>query len=602
MFSLLEKPRRLIAAAQGRIKADMVVKNGTIVDVVTGELLEDWNIVVYDGVIVGMGRDLELDKYVGNRTVVIDASKHYVLPGFIESHVHIESSMLSVAEFGKLAAMHGVTSVVADPHEIGNVLGIDGIRYFIEESRYSPVRFFFEVPSCVPAVDPSLGLDSGGKIIDAGSVAMLMQDPGIIGLGEVMDFISVLNAKSEVLVKIASAKILGKVVDGHAPMLRGSMLDAYLVAGITSDHESTDPGEALEKLRKGMYIFMREGSAWKDLEALAKLVTEYNVDIRRITLAADDISVEDLVEKGYMDYIVNKAIELGIDPVKAIQMATINAAEHLRLDDKIGLIAPGRYADIVLTPSIKRISVKTTIIGGSIVYKDGEWLYKEAGKYVYPEKARETMNLKSIPREEELLLKAPIDNGEVLVNVIEAVPGSALTRWAREKLPVIRGYVRADASRDIIHIAVIDRHHGSGSIGKGFVKGLKLGRGAIAQTIAHDTHNLIVAGASPKDMVEAVKHVVDAGGGIALVVDGELKALIELPIAGLVSDKDYMTVYRELKSMEEAVRDLGVDFSNIHMTLGLIALPVIPELRVTDRGLVDVMNARIVDPIIEVRA
>ncbi len=600
MFSLLETPRNLVKAALGKIKADLIIKKTNIVNVVTGEVLEKWDIIVYDGYIVRVDKINDLEKYIGNKTVIVDGEEYYSIPGFIESHVHIESSMLNVREFGKLAAIHGVTSIVADPHEMGNVLGIDGIRYFIEESRYSPVRFYFEVPSCVPAVDPSLGLDSGGKTIDAGQVAMLMQDPGIIGLGEVMDFISVLNAKTEVFVKIASAKLLGKVVDGHAPLLSGEKLDAYLVAGITSDHESTKPEEALEKLRKGMYIFMREGSAWKDLEALSTLITKYNIDTRRITIAADDISVEDLVEKGYLDYIVNKAISLGIDPIKAIQMVTINPAEHLKLDDRIGIIAPGRYADIILTPSIETINVQTTIINGEIIYKDGKWLYKEPGTYNYPEKARKTINIRRIPEPGELLLKTPIEHGSVLVNVIEAIPGSTLTKWVKDELKIENGYIKSDPERDIIHIAVLDRHHGSGNIGKGFVKGLRLKKGAIAQTIAHDTHNLIVAGTNTNDMIEAIKAVVKAGGGIALAIEGEVKALIELPIAGLVSDKDYITVYNQLKYMEEVIKDYGVNFNNIHMTLGLIALPVIPELRITDKGLVDVINGKVIRPIIEI--
>ena len=600
MFSLLETPRNLVKAALGKIKADLIIKKTNIVNVVTGEVLEKWDIIVYDGYIVRVDKINDLEKYIGNKTVIVNGEEYYSIPGFIESHVHIESSMLNVREFGKLAAIHGVTSIVADPHEIGNVLGIDGIRYFIEESRYSPVRFYFEVPSCVPAVDPSLGLDSGGKTIDAGQVAMLMQDPGIIGLGEVMDFISVLNAKTEVFVKIASAKLLGKVVDGHAPLLSGEKLDAYLVAGITSDHESTKPEEALEKLRKGMYIFMREGSAWKDLEALSKLITKYNISTRRITIAADDISVEDLVEKGYLDYIVNKAISLGIDPIKAIQMVTINPAEHLKLDDRIGIIAPGRYADIILTPNIETINVQTTIINGEIIYKDGKWLYKESGTYNYPEKARKTINIRKMPEPDELLLKTPIEHGSVLVNVIEAIPGSTLTKWVKDELKIENGYIKCDPERDIIHIAVLDRHHGSGNIGKGFVKGLRLKKGAIAQTIAHDTHNLIVAGTNTNDMIEAIRAVVKAGGGIALVIEGEVKALIELPIAGLVSDKDYITVYNQLKYMEEVIKDYGVNFNNIHMTLGLIALPVIPELRITDKGLVDVINGKVIRPIIEI--
>ncbi len=598
VFSLFEKPRNLIKAALGEIKADLVVKNAKLVNVITREIIEDTDIVVYDGYIVRIDNPIrDLDKYIGGKTVVVDASKYYVLPGFIESHVHIESSMLCVREFGKLATMHGVSTVVADPHEIANVLGVNGIKYFIEESRYTPVRFYFEVPSCVPAVDPSYGVDSGGEFVDAGQVAMLMQDPGIIGLGEVMDFVSVLDARTEVLVKIASAKLAKKVVDGHAPLLRGEKLDAYLVAGIESDHESTDPLEALEKLRKGMYVFMREGSAWKDLGRLVKLVTEYGVDTHRLTIASDDISVKDLVEHGYLDYIVNKAIEYGVDPIKAIQMVTLNPAEHLRMDHLIGVIAPGRYADIVFTPSIDRIVVEKTIIDGVVVYSNGEWLYKPIGSYSYPERAYKTMNIKSIPEPHELLVKASIDEGEVVANVIKAQPGSSLTKWVREKLSVHGGYVRADPGRDIVYIAVLDRHHASGNIGRGFVSGLGLKKGAIAQTIAHDTHNLIVAGSNPRDMVVAIKELVGIGGGIVLVIDGRVEAVIRLSIAGLVSDRDYMTVYREHIGMEEKLKSIGIDFSNIHMTLGLLALPVIPELRITDRGLVDVFNAKIVEPI-----
>ncbi len=601
LFSLLEKPRKLIKAALGEVKADLVIRNTRLVNVVTSEIIDNTDIVIYEGYIVRVDSPIDnIDKYIGDKTIVVDAKGSYAMPGFIESHVHIESSMLNVREFGKLAAMHGVTTVVADPHEIGNVLGVDGIRYFIEESRYTPIRIFFEVPSCVPAVDPSFGLDSGGQIIDAGHVAVLMQDPGIIGLGEVMDFVSVLNAKSEVLVKIAAAKLAHKVVDGHAPLLSKDKLDAYIVAGIESDHESTRAEEALEKIRKGMYIFMREGSAWKDLKELAKLVTKYKIDTRRLTLAADDISVEDLVEKGYLDYIVNLAIEYGIDPIKAIQMVTINPAEHLRLDHLIGIIAPGRYADIVISPSIEKIIVEKTIINGEIVFDKGKWLYREPGVYIYPEKALKTMNIKEIPKPHQLLVKAPAKNGVARVNVIQAIPGSALTKWVVEELSINRGFIEADPSRDILYIAVLDRHHASGNIGKGFVKGLKLSKGAIAQTIAHDTHNLIVAGTNLNDMVKAVEKIVEVGGGIVLVVDGAVEAIIRLPIAGLVSDENYMSVYKELKSMEEKFHKLGIDFNNLHMTLGLIALPVIPELRITDRGLVDVFNAKIVDPIVEI--
>ncbi len=601
MFSLLETPRNLIKAALGEIKADIIIEDTKLVSVVTGEILENNTIVIYNGYIVRVGRIDNVEKYIGSKTIRIDGSKYYALPGFIDGHVHIESSLLRVTEFGRLAIKHGTTTVIADPHEIGNVLGIDGVKYFIEESRYTPLRIFFDVPSCVPAVDPSFSLDTPGAIIDAGQIAVLMQDPSVIGLGEVMDMLSVLQAKLEVLSKIASARLAGKTVDGHAPLLRDEALDAYLCAGISSDHESTSTEEGLEKLRKGMYVMLREGSAWKDLGALSKLVTEHNIDCRRCLLVTDDISVEDLVEKGYLDYVVNLAIEYGIDPVKAIQMATINPAEHFKLDDRLGIIAPGRYADIVLSPSIEKIVVDKVFVNGDLVYGSGEWLYKTDGIYRYPEKAYKTIRIKRIPEPEDLLIKVDARKGFAEVNVIQAMPGSSLTKWVKGYVPIDHGYLKADIDDDILHIAVIERHHATGNIGKGFVKGFKLARGAIAQTIAHDTHNLIVVGTNPYDMAVAIKRIVEIGGGITIVVDGKEEATIKLPIAGLVSDENYEAVYKELKHMEEVSGSLGINFNNIHMTLGLIALPVIPELRITDKGLVDVMNGRIVEPIISIK-
>ncbi len=596
MFSLLETPRLLIEAALGRVKSDLVIRNAALVDVATGEVLDKASIAVYRGRIVRVGVGEGLEKHVGSNTLVVDAGGKYVMPGFIDTHVHIESSLLSVTEFSKLALIHGTTAVVADPHEIGNVLGAEGVKYFIEESKHTPMRVFFEVPSCVPAVDPSYGLDTPGAIIDSGQVAVLMHDPSIIGLGEVMDIFSVLDAKTEVLVKIASARLAGKIVDGHAPMLRGEKLDAYIAAGVSSDHETTDPEEGLEKLRKGMYLMLREGSAWKDLKKLSEIARR-NIDCRRCLLVADDISVEDLVEKGYMDYIVSLAIEYGVDPVKAIQMATINPAEHIRRDHEIGIIAPGRYADIVISPSIEKITAEKVFVEGELVANNGSFTGK-AGGYKYPAKAYNTINVAQPPKPEDLEPRYPVD-GEVTVNVIKAIPGSALTGWERHRLRVENGVIQPDPSRDIIRIAVIERHHATGNIGRGFVTGFGLKRGAVAQTIAHDTHNLIVMGADSRDMAAAAQEVIRSRGGIVIVADGEVLGKVELPIAGLVSDKPYQEVYRELKNIENAASSLGIDFANMHLTLGLIALPVIPQLRITDKGLVDAANGKLVPLVVE---
>ncbi len=596
MFSLLEKPRQLIEAALGRVKSDLVIRNASLVDVYTGEVIEDAGIAVYHGHIVRVAVGENMDKYIGAKTTVIDAEGKYLLPGLIDSHVHIESSLLSVTEFSKLALIHGTTAVVADPHEIGNVLGTTGVRYFIEESKHTRLRVFFEVPSCVPAVDPSYGLDTPGAIIDSGQVAVLMNEPSIIGLGEVMDIFSVLDARTEVLVKIASAKLAGKIIDGHAPMLRGERLDAYIAAGISSDHETTEPDEGMEKLRKGMYLMLREGSAWKDLKRLSELARR-NISCRRCLLVADDISVEDLVEKGYMDYIVSLAVEYGFDPVHAIQMATLNAAEHIHMDHLLGGIAPGRYADLVISPSLEKIVPEKVFVEGELVARSGEYVAGEETRYRYPRRAYDTMNVKRIPSPGDLVPRHDGD-GEVRVNVIRAIPGSALTKWERHVLRVEDGIVMHDPSRDIIRIAVVERHHATGNIGLGFVRGFGLRDGAVAQTIAHDTHNLIVIGSSEDEMSVAVKEVVSAGGGIVIVSDGRVLGKVSLPIAGLVSDKPYMEVYRELKKIEEAATSLGIDFANMHLTLGLIALPVIPELRITDRGLVDAVHGRLV-PLVE---
>ncbi|MEM2854950.1 MAG: adenine deaminase [Desulfurococcaceae archaeon] len=597
MFSLLEIPRNLIKAALGELKASLIISNANVLCTTTGEVVEGCSIIVYDEYIVRVDRVRDLDRYVGANTVVVDGGNRYALPGFIDAHVHVESSMLNLREFGRLAAMHGVTSIVADPHEVGNVLGIEGIKLMIDEAKHTPVRFFFEVPSCVPAVDPSLELDGGGAIIDSGQVALLMQDPGVIGLGEVMDFLSVINARTEALVKIASTRIHGKVVDGHAPMLRGRVLDAYIAAGIGSDHESTAVDEALEKLRKGMYLYIREGSAWKDLLKLSEIAKSTRIDLRRVALVADDVSVEDLVERGYLDYIVNKAISYGVDPVKAIQMVTINPAERLRLDDKIGVLAPGRYADIILSPSINEVSVEKVVIGGEVVYSCGEWIYGDMGSFTYPDKALRTVKIHRDIEPGDLVVKAS-RGAKALVNVIEVVPGSTLTKWIKVEMSVDSSGLM-ELPQDVAYVSVIDRHRGGSSVGRGFVKGLGLRDGALAQTIAHDTHNLIVAGSDPRDMYLAVRVLKESGGGIAFVVNGEVEALVELPLAGLMSVKRAEAVYGELKLLERALSSRGALFSHIYMTLSLLSLPVIPELRLTDKGYVDVVSGRVVEPIVE---
>ncbi|MGC8572705.1 MAG: adenine deaminase [Caldisphaera sp.] len=589
--------KELMMAAQGIIKADTIITNANLISVTTSEIIENASITTYKGIITRiLNKEEDINNYIGYRTKIIDAKNNYVMPGFIESHIHIESSLLNVREFGKLEVMHGVTTVIADPHEIGNVLGNEGVNLFIEESKHALPRIYFEVPSCVPAIDINKGLDSGAKIINNNDIRELMKSEKIIGLGEVMDFESVLQGEREMLERIEIAKNNNKVIEGHAPLLNKEKLDSYLIAGISSDHESSILEEALEKVRKGMYIFMREGSAWKNLSELSKLITSYKIDSRRLILVADDINVVDLVEYGHLDYLINKAIELGIDPIKAIQMVTINPAEHLRIDDKIGIIAPGRYADLVFSENLNKININTTIIEGEVVYRYGKIVKNIDDNFIYPKYASNTINLNKFS-EEDLLIKINDNLKEVNANIIKAIPGSALTEKTVEELPVKKGFIDSDEDRNIMHIAVIDRHHASGNIGKGFVKNLGIERGAIAQTIAHDTHNLIIAGYDVKDMITASKYVIESNGGIAYVDKGKLISIVKLPIAGLINNSSYGEVYREVKQLEESLSVAGGSLNSIFMTLGLISLPVIPELRITDKGLVDVMKGKIIDPI-----
>ena len=597
IFSYVKEERaRLIRTARAIEPATLVIKNVNLVATTTGEILENMSIIVSGRRIASIVKG-DPEKYIGLRTNVIDGHGQYAMPGFIDAHIHIESSLLTPTGFSMLALKHGTTTVVADPHEIANVLGVDGVKLFIEESQNLPMKILIDIPSCVPATDPAFGLETTNKVIGPGDIAKLGELEGVYGLGEVMDFVSVTNASDYVLEKLKIAHSLGLVINGHAPLLTGEMLDAYIDASIWSDHESTNPQEALERLRKGMYLFIRQGSAWRDLEALVEVIKNPKIDCRLCGFVSDDLNVIDLYEKGHMDRIINEAIELGVDPVKAIQLATIGPAIRLHIDEHIGVVGPARFADIVLSPSLQRLEPKTVISMGEIIYRDGELLYDFERPRI-PEWAKRTVNISREIRPEELLIR--IDGADkAKVNAIKVTPGSALAKLSVEELPVKNGYISCDPERDIIHLAVVERHKGTCNIGKGFIKGLGLKAGAIAQTIAHDTHNLVVAGKSPEDMSVAISRVREIQGGIVIVDSGEIVAEVELPVAGLMSDEDPYTVHRKFKNLIKKVSSYGVEFEAFFMTLALVALPVIPEVRLTDKGLVDVNSARIIDVIVK---
>ncbi len=585
--------QNLIRAAKGEIKSTLIIKNANTIDVVMNDIRERVNIAVWQDYIVRVGY-FDIDRFRGDDTLVIDAEKvEIVSPGFIEPHVHVESSLLTVREFAKGVLLHGTTTVAADPHEIGNVLGAEGVKLFIRESAYTPLRIFFYAPSCVPPT--KAGLDTPGKYITASDIEELMKYDEVIGLGEVMDFLSVISADEDILTKIVTAMKAGKLVDGHAPQLSEDMLVPYKIAGIEGDHESTFVAEALMKLRNGMRILMREGSAWKDLEELSKILTYMRVSTRYLTFATDDMEVIELYEKGHIDRILRKVVSLGVDPIKAVRMATLNASEYLGLKE-VGAILPGRFADIVFLESFRKFLVKHVIVGGKIVVKDGKYVAAENRSFKYPDFAYRTINLKRKLSGEDLVLKAPIQEGEVRFLGIKAIPGKAITKKVELQLPVKNGAVMLPEGKDVAYVATVERHHATGNIGKGIVTGLGITEGALAQSIAHDVHNIVVVGKSPEEMAKAVNEISDMGGGMVAVVNGAVVGRMKLPIAGLMTDEPLETVYRKLKSYIGSLQMLSVNFHAIFMTIGLLSLPVIPEVRVTDLGVVDVLAGKVVNP------
>ena len=554
----MEELRRLIEVALGKRKADLVIKNAEIVNVLTEEFIKA-DIAVCGDKIAGIGN------YEGIKE--IDANGLYAVPGLIDGHTHLEMSMLTITEFARLVVPKGNTSVIADPHEIANVLGKEGIRVMIEEAKTTPLKVFFEVPSCVP----SSPLETSGAVINADDVAEILEWENIIGLAEVMNYPGVINGDEEVLKKIIVAKSKGKVVDGHCPMLRGRDLNAYISTGIQSDHECVDENEAMEKLRLGMRVMIREGSVARNLKSLLSVAKLGN---RFTMLVTDgDRTVRDLIEKGYLDYCYRRAVEEGVDPIKALQMCTINPAEYFGIN--AGLIAPSRIADVVLLRNLERFEVEKVVANGEIV---GE-IEK---RFSYPEFVKRSVKAKYLKPEDVKI------EGKGVARIIRVVEGEIVTEEEREYVEGI------DVDRDILKIVVVERHRGTGNVGKAYIRGFGLKRGAIAQTIAHDAHNIVCVGASDEDICKAVNRVIDLQGGI-VVVDGEVKAELQLNIAGLMSEERAEVVMEKLDRIHEEIRKLGCKLKSPILALSFMALPVIPKLKVTDLGLVDVGEFRVVD-------
>lgn len=557
----LAAKQRIIAVAAGREKADLVLKNAKYLNVFSNEFLCG-DIAVANGLIAGVG------KYDGKTE--IDVSGKLVLPGFIDAHIHLESSMVTPAEFAKAVVAHGTTTVITDPHEITNVMGIDGVEYMIQASQNLPIDVHFMMPSCVPATE----IDESGAELDCKDIDMYLDNKKVLGLAEMMNYVGVINGDKNVLSKIVTSQAHHKKIDGHAPELSGNDLNAYIAAGVYSDHECSTFENALEKLRKGQFIMIREGTAAHNLKALMPLLTQQYYS--RCMFATDDKHPSDLLHGGHIDYIVKQALKNGADPIVALKTATHHAARYFLLNNK-GAIASGYLADIVVVDNLEDFNVETVFKRGKLVF-DGE--VKDFSAPTVDEKLAEkcfdTFHLDSV--------KPSSFKVDGKLGLIGLVGGELLTRnlGTADKI---------DVENDILKIACIERHKGTNHIGVGYVKGYSLKSGAVATSVAHDSHNIITVGCNDDDIAVAVNAIKDSKGGIAVVENGKIKALLELPIAGLMSDEPLTTVNEKLENAKSSAYELGADKSiDPFMTLSFLSLPVIPSLRITTKGVFDAEN------------
>jgi adenine deaminase len=554
----------LIRVARGEEPADLVLRNTRLVNVFSGEV-HLTHVAVHAGRVVGFG------SYAGREE--IDLQGRILCPGLIDGHVHLESSMVHPAEFARAVVPRGTTTVIADPHEIANVLGMEGVRYMLEATAGLPLNVYLMAPSCVPATS----LETAGAELTAADIEVLFQDPRVIGLAEMMNFPGVVMRVPEVLEKLRAAR--GRPVDGHAPGLSGKDLCAYIVAGIGSDHECTSLGEALEKLRLGMFVMLREGSTTRNLEDLLPLVMPGNSS--HCFFVTDDRDPADLLSRGHMDAILRQAQpQRLLPPVTLVQMASLNTARYFRRQD-LGAIAPGYRADMIVVDDLESFSVQMVFKDGRLVARDGVLLEEAlpAQRPVPPP----TFNVANLGAE-----RFAVPAMGQRIRVIGVVPGQIVTQALVEDAPVEAGCVVADVERDVLKIAVVERHRGTGNVGVGFVRGFGLKRGAIASSVSHDSHNIVVVGCSDAEMVRAVKAVVALGGGQVVVAGTQTLAALALPIAGLMSDRPLEEVRDRVEALNKAARELGCALDAPLMTMAFMALVVVPELKLSDQGLVDV--------------
>ncbi len=591
--SWAETAPKLVAVAAGRAPADLVIRGGRLVNVQSREILDGWQVAVSEGRFAYVGPDAS--HCIGEGTKVVEADGRFLIPGLLDGHMHVESGMLTPAEFAAAVIPHGTTTIFHDPHEIANVLGLAGVKMMHDESLLQPINIFTQMPSCAPSAP---GLETTGFEISAEDVAEAMSWPGIIGLGEMMNYPGVINGDPQMLAEMAATMAAGKTVGGHyASPDRGIPFHAYVAGGAADDHEGTAESDAIARVRQGMRSMMRLGSAWYDVESQITAVTQKGLDPRNFILCTDDCHSGTLVNDGHMNRVVRHAIACGCDPVIALQMATINTASHFGLERELGSIAPGRRADVILTSSLTELPIEDVYARGVLVAQGGK-LLAECPHYDWPQSARETVRLGKVLEAADFAIPAPAGANAVKARVIGVVENQAPTKALTAELPVSGGLVEAEG--EVCQIALVERHRATGKVVNGFVSGFGYtGDMAIASTVAHDSHHMIVVGTSRQMMAKAANRLGEVGGGVTVWKDGKELALVELPIAGLMSDSPAVDVAAKAAAMVEAMAACGCTLNNAYMQHSLLALVVIPELRISDLGLVDVIRFEMTDLIME---
>ncbi len=582
---ITQRTQKLVDVAKGRAKADVVIRNGQWVSVQSGEIIENTDIAIKGKRIAFVGPDAS--HTIGDDTQIIDAKGRYLVPGLLDAHMHVESGMVTVTEFVRAVARRGTTGMFIDPHEIANVFGLKGVKLMVDEAAEQPIHVWVQMPSCVPSAP---GLETPGASITPEDVAKALTWDGIIGLGEMMNFPGVVASDEKIHAEMAHTRKANKVIGGHfASSDLGLDFHAYAAGGAEDDHEGTRKEDAVARIRQGMKVMMRFGSAWHDVASQVRAVIDDGLDPRHFILCTDDSHSQTLVEDGHMDRVVRHTIAQGLDPIIAIQMATLNAAEHFGVSRDVGMIAPGRYADVILVSDLSKFQVEAVLAKGQLIAEKSQLLF-ELPEFKYPKWATKSIKLGHELKYSDFKLHAP-SGGTFTANVIGVIENQAPTRHLRMEVEGRNGEIRADMGKDIAKIALVERHKGTGNVTVGLVHGFGFSElCAIGTTVAHDSHHMIIVGTNERDMALAANHLGKINGGQVVIKEGEVIGQVELPIAGLMSNEPAEVVSNKAAKVLKGFLECGCQLNNPNMQLSLLALVVIPELRISDLGLVDVNN------------